>query len=344
MNRKLAGTIQLTLTALIWGVAFVAQKAGMDYVGPWTFNCTRFVIGGTVLIPVVLLFRPKRTAEELAAGTGRTPGNTAGAGGKSNPDCTAGRSEEPAERNSGRMKMTIVGGILSGLCLASASLFQQYGIIETSVGKAGFITALYIILVPFLSIFLKKKTGLFQWLSAVIAVVGFYVMSIRGYESINRGDLLLLVCALLFSVQILVIDRFVEHANPIAMSCVQFFTSAVICLGGMIAERPSMQSLLDAKVPILYAGVMSCGIAYTLQLVGQKNLPPTPASLLMSLESVWSAIAGFVILHQTLSKQEILGCVLVFTGVILAQLPTRSKNGTAGNEKELSDGTECDMI
>lgn len=300
MSKRIKGTIQLTLTSLIWGIAFVAQSVGMDYVGPWTFNCVRAVLAAVFLIPVAVI------TTKLSE--------------KNNDTDTS----DAAKKD--RFRYTVIAGILSGLCLSSASLFQQYGIIETSVGKAGFITALYIIIVPFLSIFLKKKIGLNQWISALIAVVGFYIMSISGLEKINHGDLLLLVCAFLFSAQILVIDHFVDRINPVAMSCVQFFVAAIVCSIGMFAlEAPTLDSLMHAKIPILYAGIMSSGVAYTLQIIGQKNLPPTPASLLMSLESVFSALAGFVILHQLLSAKEILGCVLVFAGVIISQLPTGKK-------------------
>ncbi|MDO5828897.1 MAG: DMT family transporter [Methanocorpusculum sp.] len=300
MSKRIKGTIQLTLTSLIWGIAFVAQSVGMDYVGPWTFNCVRAVLAAVFLIPVAII------TTKLSE--------------KNNDTDTS----DAAKKD--RFRYTVIAGILSGLCLSSASLFQQYGIIETSVGKAGFITALYIIIVPFLSIFLKKKIGLNQWISALIAVAGFYIMSISGLEKINHGDLLLLVCAFLFSAQILVIDHFVDRINPVAMSCVQFFVAAIVCSIGMFAlEAPTFDSLMQAKIPILYAGIMSSGVAYTLQIIGQKNLPPTPASLLMSLESVFSALAGFVILHQLLSAKEILGCVLVFAGVIISQLPAGKK-------------------
>lgn len=300
MSKRIKGTIQLTLTSLIWGIAFVAQSVGMDYVGPWTFNCVRAVLAAVFLIPVAVI------TTKLSE--------------KNNDTATS----DAAKKD--RFRYTVIAGILSGLCLSSASLFQQYGIIETSVGKAGFITALYIIIVPFLSIFLKKKIGLNQWISALIAVAGFYIMSISGLEKINHGDLLLLVCAFLFSAQILVIDHFVDRINPVAMSCVQFFVAAIVCSIGMFAlEAPTFDSLMQAKIPILYAGIMSSGVAYTLQIIGQKNLPPTPASLLMSLESVFSALAGFVILHQLLSAKEILGCVLVFAGVIISQLPAGKK-------------------
>lgn len=304
MNKRLKGTLQLTLTSFIWGVAFVAQSVGMDYVGPWTFICARYILGGLVLIPVIYLISQLEYKQHIAAGKDGLPRMSL---------------KDPQVR-----KNTLIGGLFCGVFLVSASLFQQYGILETSVGKAGFITALYIIIVPFLSIFLHKKIGLNEWISALIAVAGFYIMSIQGKPSINRGDILLLICAFLYSMQILVIDHFVEKVNPVAMSCVQFFVSAIVGgIGMFILETPTWSSLIAAAIPILYAGIMSSGVAYTLQIIGQKNLEPTLASLLMSLESVFSALAGFVILKQILSTKEIIGCVLVFAGVILAQLPQK---------------------
>ena len=312
MNKRTKGTIQLTLTALIWGIAFVAQSVGMEYVGPWTFNAVRYLIGGIVLIPVIFLISwiNGRDADKSAIGSANT-GN------------------EPAvnKKDRGVAYYTVKGGIFSGILLAVASLLQQYGILYTSVGKAGFITALYIIIVPFFSILLKKKIGLNQWISALIAVAGFYIMSVSGYQQVNIGDLLLLACACFYSVQILVIDHYVERVNTVAMSCIQFFVSGIICSVGMFAlENPQIDMILAAYIPILYAGVMSSGVAYTLQIIGQKNLEPTLASLLMSLESVFSALAGWIILKQIMQPKEIVGSVLVFGGVVLAQLPAKKNN------------------
>lgn len=305
MNRRLLGTIQMTITALIWGTAFVAQSVGMDHVGPWTFICTRNIIGSLVLIPVIMFITKAEEKKNIAAGMEDPLPLTA--------------MSRPKIR-----KMTIIGGICSGFFLFTASLLQQYGICETSVGKAGFITALYIIMVPFISIILKKKIGLNEWISAIIAIVGFYIMSIQGHEAINRGDLLIFFCAILFSAQILCVDYFVDHVNPVAMSSVQFAFSAVAgAIGMMIFEKPDMASILAAAGPIMYAGFMSSGVAYTLQIVGQKNLEPTLASLLMSLESVFAALTGWLILKQAMSCKEIIGSLLVFAGVILAQIPVK---------------------
>lgn len=296
----------MTITALIWGTTFVAQSVAMDSIGPWTFNCLRNVLGTLVLIPVIYFAEVSETKKNIANNLSDPL-----------PATSLKRPEV--------LKRTVFGGFICGIFLASASLFQQYGIIETTVGKAGFITALYIILVPFLSIFLKKKIHLNEWISALIAVGGFYIMSIQGRPEINRGDIILLICALLFSMQILSIDHFVDSVNPIAMSCVQFFVSMIISSFGLIfIEHPTGAAISSAAVPILWAGLMSSGIAYTLQIVAQKNLEPTLASLLMSLESVFSAIAGYFLLHQILSTRELIGCALVFGAVLLAQLPQKS--------------------
>lgn len=306
MNRRLKGSLQMTITALIWGTTFVAQSVAMDNIGPWTFNCLRNILGTLVLIPIIIFIEKIETKKNLEL---------------VKTDITPDRSLKRPEV----LKRTLLGGLCSGVFLASASLFQQYGLIETSVGKAGFITALYIIIVPFISIFLKKKIGINEWLGAFIAVAGFYIMSIQGKPTINRGDLILLVCAFLFSLQILVIDHFVDSVNAVAMSCVQFFVSMVISSFGMfIIEHPAIAAIRTAAIPILWAGIMSSGIAYTLQIVGQKNLEPTLASLIMSLESVFSAIAGYFILKQVLSTKELIGCALVFFAVILAQIPIKS--------------------
>lgn len=301
MSRQIKGSLQLTLTALIWGVAFVAQSVGMEYVGPWTFNCVRNIIASIILIPIIFLINKleNKPKEETLL--------------------------NPSVRNS-----TIKGGIICGLFLCSASMLQQYGIVESSVGKAGFITALYIIIVPFLSLFLHKKIGWNAWVSAIIAVVGFYIMSISGKPSIEHGDILLLGCAFLFSLQILAVDKCVIGSDAVALSWIQFLVSAIMSsIGMVIFEKPAMTDILTAWMPILYAGIMSSGIAYTLQIIGQKNVEPALASLLMSLESVFSALAGWIILKQLLRPKELIGCALVFTGVILAQLPSKISNDTS---------------
>ena len=308
MKKQMISAAELLLTAFIWGVAFVAQSVGMNYIGPFTFNCVRSLIGGLVLIPLIFILKKvNKEKEEI----------TVLAFGKE-----ALRQEKGLYR-----KKTILGGICCGFFLAVASSFQQFGIMHTTVGKAGFITALYIVIVPVLGIFLKKKVRPVVWISSFIAIAGFYMLSISGQVSINKGDILVLVCAILFSLHILVIDYFSPRGDSVAISCIQFLTSGVLCGIGMFAfEQPQMSQILDAYVPVLYAGVMSCGVAYTLQIVGQKNMDPSVASLILSLESVFSALAGWLILKQKLSPKELVGCVLVFAAVLLAQMPQKKTN------------------
>lgn len=295
MKKQAISAAELLLTAFIWGVAFVAQSVGMDYIGPFTFNCVRSIIGGLVLIPLVVILRKKNRADKTA--------------------------EEAKEYK----KNTVIGGICCGICLCVASNFQQFGIMHTTVSKAGFITALYIIIVPILGIFMKKRVAPIVWVSSVIAVIGFYLLSISGRVSINKGDILVLICAVLFSVHILVIDYFSPKGEGVTISCIQFFTSGILCgIMMFLFENPQIKDILAAYLPILYAGVMSCGVAYTLQIVGQKNMDPTVASLILSLESVFSALAGWLILGQGLSGKELIGCSLVFVAVLLAQMPQKS--------------------
>ena len=297
---------ELLLTAFIWGVAFVAQSVGMDYIGPFTFNCVRSIIGGLVLIPLILCLRRVNKDKFVKEGV------------------EANHADAEAEKRLYR-KNTILGGICCGFFLAVASSFQQFGIMHTTVGKAGFITALYIVIVPILGIFMKKKVAPIVWVSSVIAIIGFYMLSISGQVSINKGDILVLICAVLFSLHILVIDHFSPKGDSVAISCIQFFTSGIICgIGMLLFEEPQIADILAAYVPLLYAGVMSCGVAYTLQIVGQKNMDPTVASLILSLESVFSALAGWLILGQKLSAKELIGCVLVFAAVLLAQMPQKN--------------------
>ena len=289
---RLKNSLLLLLTATIWGVAFVAQSAGMDYVGPFTFNCARCLIGALVLVPLIFFMdRGKKRQREI-----------------------------PVENK----KVLILGGVCCGLALFLASNFQQFGIQYTTVGKAGFITACYIVIVPLLGLFFGKKCSPLIWGAVVMAVVGLYMLCMTGGSGgINRGDLLMLVCAVLFSVHILVIDYFSPKADGVVISCVQFFTAGVLaCVLMLLFEHPSMSAVIAAAAPILYAGVMSCGVGYTLQVVAQNGVDPTIASLLLSLESVFSVLAGWVILGQKLSGRELFGCALVFAAVLLVQIPT----------------------
>ena len=297
-KKELKGTAMLLLTAFIWGIAFVAQSDGMNYVGPFTFNCVRMVIGGLVLIPCIFILE-------------RMKGS---------------RTEKKVERTN--KKYMFIGGILCGIALGAAAALQQIGIQYTTVGKAGFITAMYIIIVPVLGIFFRRKAGVRVWISVIIAVAGLYLLCMSGSLKLGRGDLLVLLCALVFSVHILLIDCFSPKTDGVKMSCIQFLTAGLISAVPMLLfEKPAVSDITAAWLPILYAGVLSCGVAYTLQVIAQKDADPTVASLVLSLESVFSVLAGWVILGQVLSGREILGCVLMFAAIILAQLPSVSKRG-----------------
>lgn len=301
MKTQIRGSLLLLLTATIWGVAFVAQSAGMEYVGGFTFNCVRSLIGGVVLLPCVFLLR------RLQNSGGEEPGKAGGG---------------PAVRR----RNLITGGISCGIALCAATNLQQFGIKYTTVGKAGFITALYIVLVPILGLFLHKRVGRFVWFGLVLAVAGLYFLCISERFTVGLGDLLVLACAAVFAVHILVIDHFSPLVDGVAMSCIQFFVSGLLSgIPMLLFEEVRWAGLVDAAVPILYSGVLSSGCAYTLQIIGQKGMNPTVASMIMSLESVMSVLAGMLFLHQMLSGREILGCGLMFAAVVLAQLPDRRK-------------------
>lgn len=289
-------SLLLFLTAVIWGVAFVAQSVGMEYVGPFSFNAVRNFIGAAVLLPCIAL---------LSKGK---PGIGNREGGESK-------------------KKLLIGGVVCGVALFVASSLQQFGMQYTTVGKAGFITAMYIVIVPILGIFLQKKAGVKIWLAVGIAVAGLYLLCMEGAgASLKKGDFLLLACAFAFAIHILVIDYFSPKVNGVAMSCIQFFVCGLLSSFGMfLFEEPQIAQMLEAWAPILYAGVLSCGVAYTLQIVGQKGVNPTAASLILSLESAVSLLAGWAILGQRLSEKELFGCVLMFAAIILVQLPERQK-------------------
>lgn len=290
MRRKNA--CMLFLTAFIWGTAFVAQSVGMDYLGPFGFNGIRSLIGGVALLPCIYILGKinKRTAGE-----------------------------------EGSTKTLIAGGLCCGLALFAASSMQQIGIQYTTAGKAGFVTAFYIVLVPVLGMFLGKKTGWKVWLAVAMALVGLYFLCITESFSVGRGDIYVFIGSLLFAVHILIIDYFAPRTDGVKMSCIQFFVAGILSMFPMAAfETTTVEGALRSWGPLLYAGVLSCGVAYTLQIIGQKNMNPTVASLILSLESCISVLAGWVILGERLSVREGLGCVLMFAAIILAQLPEKT--------------------
>lgn len=286
--------MMLMLAAFIWGTAFVAQSVGMDYLGPFTFNGVRNFIGAAALLPCIW-FLGRLDAKGPAA-----------------------------NKNPGEKKELITGGIACGVVLFTASSLQQVGLQYTTVGKAGFITACYIIIVPVCGIFLHKKIGGKVWIAVLLSLAGLYLLCITEKFTVGKGDLLVLVCAFVFSLHIMVIDHFSPKVDGVKMSCIQFFVCGILSLIPMfVLENPQMASIIRSWAPILYAGVLSSGVAYTLQIVGQKNVNPAVASLLLSLESCFSVLAGWVILKQQLSAKEAFGCVLMFAAIILAQLPDK---------------------
>ncbi len=294
-------SLMLFLAAFIWGTAFVAQSVGMDYLGPLSFNGTRFLMGSLVLAPVIC-FNRRSAAKKHKENEGKRPGS---------------------------LKTTIIGGVCCGLALCAAALLQQIGMLYTTVGKAGFITTLYIILVPVFGIFLKKRIPGKVWGGAAIAAFGMYLLCMSESLSLGRGDALVFLCAILFSVHILVIDHFSPRVDGVELSCIQFLTAGII--GSILAflfEKPDIGDFVNGIVPLAYAGILSSGVAYTLQVVGQRDTDPTVASLILSLESVVSVLAGWVVLRQALTGRELAGCGLVFCAVILVQLP-----GKAGKAK-----------
>lgn len=296
MKQQIKSSLILLLTATIWGVAFVAQSVGMEYIGPFTFNAIRCVLGGLVLIPVILVLKKKK--------------------------------ETGAENQEKEDKKTLwAGGIACGVILCIASNLQQFGIMEASVGKSGFFTALYIVMIPVIGIFIGKRPGIKLWFCVALAVVGMYLLCMKdGSFTIERADIMLLLCALAFSFHILVVDYFSPKVDGVKMSCIQFFVCGVLSAVGMLfTETPDISNIQAAWLPLLYAGLLSSGVGYTLQIVGQKGINPVIASLIMSLESVISALAGWVILGQVLSPKEILGCVLMFVAIIITQIPIGNK-------------------
>lgn len=301
MNKKLQSDIMLLITALIWGSAFVAQKAGA-VLEPFTYNGLRMLIGGLVLIPVIFLFKKMGKSEDAAPKT---------------------EEEKAAEK-----KVLLIGGICCGVVLCIASTLQQYGIyFETDAGKAGFITSLYIVIVPILGLFFKRKVKPLIWGCVALGAIGFYLLTMAGKSTgfqLQTGDFFVLLCAFVFSCHIMVVDHFSPKCDGIKLSCIQFLTAGIIGLAGMVLfEDPVLADILDCWLPILYCGVFSSGIAYTLQVLAQKHAEPAVASLIMSLESVFAVLFGVVLMNEKLTLIEGIGCVVIFIAVVIPQLPSK---------------------
>ena len=293
MSKQLRSTLLLLLCAFLWGSTFVAQSAGMDLIDPFTYLCCRSIVGFLFLSVLMPFFDRARHVDRVQLRAGR--------------------------------KKLLIAGLLCGAALFSASTFQQFGICYTTVGKSGFITAMYILLVPILGLFLKKRVPGIIWICIALAVVGLWLLCITDDLSINLGDALTFVCAILFSVHILVVDHFTD-VDGIRLSRLQFGVTALLSgIAMFVFELPNISNILQCWGPILYAGILSSGVAYTLQIIGQKNAPPTVAAIAMSMESVFSVLSGWVVLHEGLTLREGLGCLIMFAAIILAQIPLPAK-------------------
>lgn len=300
-NHTLRGNLLLLLTALIWGIAFVAQKEGGAEMGALTFNGVRSLLGGGMLVVLLPLLDRVGLSH---------------------------RPSTPQEK-----KALWLGGLLCGLALFAATNlqqiglnFNQFGMEETTAGKGGFITALYIVLVPIFGLIIGRRTTLFTWLGVVLAMVGLYFLCMQGESGIVPGDLLILACAPIFSIQILLVDKYSPQTDGVRLACIEFFTVGILNIPLMfIFESPSLPTMVSCWESVLYAGLLSSGVAYTLQIVAQKDTHPTTASLLMSLESVFAVLAGIVVLGDVMTDWEIIGCVVMFAAIVLAQLPTPKK-------------------
>ena len=301
MSKKRQGDLLLLLTAFIWGSAFVAQSAGADLIGPFTFNFFRYGISFLFLLPVIYVMTKKKEKSNV-------------------PELT------PAEKAYEKANF-IKGGIACGLALCIASGVQQLGVAYTTAGKAGFITSLYVVIVPILGLVIGKRVKPRVWFSVVMAAVGLYFLSFKaGAFSISTGDLIILICAVCFSIHILIIDYYSPKTDGVKMSCLQFF---ITCIGSgvimLFTETVVMENVIAAIIPLLYAGVLSGGVGYTLQIVAQKNTEPAIASLILSLESVFAVICGVLLLNESLSPRELSGCIIMFVAIILAQLPSKEE-------------------
>ncbi len=291
---KIKNTLLLFMTAMIWGFAFIAQRVGVDHIGNYTFNAVRFILGSVSLIPVILIFERKN--EDKAA-------------------------------QKAKMKKTVKIGALAGVVLFTASTLQLYGIKVTgSAGKSGFLTGLYMVLVPVLGIFMKKKTNRNTWLGVLFAVVGMFLLTVSDDWKIGYGDILLIIGAVFWALHIIVIDENVADIYTLRFSSIQFFVVGIIAtVFAIMFETVSLSELRLATIPILYTGICSTGIAYTCQAIGQKNADPTYASIILSTESVFSAIGGALVLKEVMLARGYIGCVLIFTGIIVSQLVPKKK-------------------
>ncbi|MCF8107138.1 MAG: DMT family transporter [Desulfohalobiaceae bacterium] len=280
----------LLLTAVIWGTAFVAQRVGMDHVGPFTFNCLRFALGSLSLLPLLYLFRE--------------------------------RQQVPASiRPQAGLKMILLGGCLAGTLLFLGASLQQVGLVYTTAGKAGFITGLYVVIVPLLGLFWKQNPGLGTWLGAVLAAIGLYLLSVTKALTLSFGDLLELIGAFFWAGHVLILGWLSPKIDSLKLAFVQFAVCSLLSLCiALLSETAGLPAIMAAAVPIIYGGLVSIGIAYTLQVVAQREAKPAHAAILLSMEAVFAALGGWVILGETLSVRGLIGCSLMLSGMLLSQL------------------------
>lgn len=303
MNPKIRQNILPLTAALIWGIAFVAQSVGSEYIAPFTFTAARFYLGAIVLV-IFLAVRKKFE--------------------KTGP-----------ARDAGSLKAAVKGGVICGICLTVAANLQQMGVAATSAGKAGFITALYIVIVPVFGVVLKRKVPVLAWVSVPTAAAGLYLLCVTDSFTIETADIYLLICAVTYAVHIMVIDKFSADADGVELSLVQFLTTGTLSeIMMLLTEQPTMQDMIDCAVPLLYVGIFSSGVAYTLQAVAQKGTDPVLVSLLLSLESVFSVVFGAIILNETMTASEYMGCALMLAAVVLVQLPV-GRDGRRERKRKL---------
>ncbi len=294
---QLKANILLLLTAAIWGLAFVAQKVGAEHVGAFTYNGIRFALGSISLIPLILFLNKKK-----------------------------GENEETQNNDRDSLKLTVKAGIIAGCALFIATSLQQMGVMGTTAGKAGFITGLYMVIVPILGLFLKQKVNKSTWIGIVIAIIGLYLLSINEDFSISNGDLLVLIGSVGWAIHILLIDNFTKKIDPLKLSSIQFATCSILSLVmAIIFEDINMVGISGAMVSILYGGLLSVGVAYTLQVVAQKNAKPSHAAILLSMESVFGALGGAMFLGERIGTRGLVGCILIFIAIIISQLKPSEK-------------------
>lgn len=302
-NLHVRGEVLLTITSLLWGASFVAQRLGMNYIGPFTFTSSRFLIGALSLIPVIFMMDKMNARQGVVV--------------------------------SKDTKSLLAGGLACGVALFTAISFQQVGLIYTTAGKAGFITALYIVLVPLLGLFLHKKVEKVIWLGVALAVIGLYLLCVKDGLSIGKGDLIVLCGTVFWAIHILTVDHFVQKVDSLKMSFLQFVVAGVLSLiVAVFSETINFSDIVRSAGPILFTGIFVVGIAYTLQILGQKDTNPTVAALILSMESVFAVIAGMIFLGEQMSAKEVMGCVLLFSAVIITELkPSFMKKAVLNSDK-----------